>query len=109
MAQDVAGTYVVDCEHRCPLPSAEHEVRVVEIDGNLGHRGLERVGAGGQPGADRHNGHLSAEREGRLISSQIDTAPKLNDAINDAIGGLITSQIDTAPKPSATSHRRRSV
>ena len=98
MAQDVAGAYVVDCERRCPLPSAEHEVRVIEVDGNLGHRGLEHVGAGGQPGADRHNGHLSAERKGRLITSQIDTAPKLRLQGRGPFLSLITSQIDTAPK-----------
>ena len=33
-----------------------------------------------------------------LITSQIDTAPKRRDILEDAIVGLITSQIDTAPK-----------
>ena len=33
-----------------------------------------------------------------LITSQIDTAPKLRDARGERRDGLITSQIDTAPK-----------
>ena len=34
----------------------------------------------------------------RLITSQIDTAPKLGLGLAGAEDGLITSQIDTAPK-----------
>ena len=33
-----------------------------------------------------------------LITSQIDTAPKLHAGRHGALAGLITSQIDTAPK-----------
>ena len=41
-----------------------------------------------------------------LITSQIDTAPKLTDVLDAVVGGLITSQIDTAPKPPSVLHRR---
>ena len=33
-----------------------------------------------------------------MITSQIDTAPKLRVSVTETIAGLITSQIDTAPK-----------
>ena len=37
--------------------------------------------------------------KGSLITSQIDTAPKLVSQLLSGERGLITSQIDTAPKP----------
>ena len=37
--------------------------------------------------------------DGSLITSQIDTAPKLCLLLEKVVSGLITSQIDTAPKP----------
>ena len=39
-----------------------------------------------------------------LITSQIDTAPKLKFDVLGARPGLITSQIDTAPKPYSEVH-----
>ena len=60
--------------------------------------------------SDRHCTKTIEEvkpKRGSLITSQIDTAPKLDPYFGSSDKGLITSQIDTAPKRAGVCAPRR--